>query len=239
MNTWFQFKKFIIHQEKSAMKVCTDACLFGAWVAKKLEENKIKADSILDIGCGTGLLSLMIAQKSPAKIDAVEIDKNAFEQAKENIQLSEWNQRINILHNSIINYNSPKKYDLIICNPPFYEKQLKSNNDIRNKAMHATTLSYLELIIAIKNNLARSGCAAILLPYSSMKKFEEVLLKEKLFIYEKLIFAHSPEHPFFRSMILISEMKKDTSKFSLSIKNSGGEYSKDFKEYLKDYYLLF
>ena len=239
MNTWFQFKQFTIHQEKSAMKVCTDACLFGAWVAKKIEENKIKTDNILDIGYGTGLLTLMVAQKSTAQIDAVEIDENAFVQAEENIGLSTWKHRIRIYNNCITNYKSSNKYELIICNPPFYENQLKSNNDGRNKAMHATTLSYLELADSLKKNLAENGFAAVLLPYSIVKNFEEVLFTQQLFIVEKMNVAHSPLHPFFRSMLLISTIKEDLSKYSLSIKKSEKEYSTEFIELLKDYYLDF
>ena len=239
MNTWFQFKQFTIHQEKTAMKVCTDACLFGAWVAKKLEENNIKADNILDIGCGTGLLSLLIAQKSVAKIDAVEIEKDAFEQAVENINLSNWKERIKVHHHSITNFRAPDKYELIICNPPFYENQLNSNNDERNKAMHATTLSYVELSNTLKKNLAKNGFAAVLLPYSFVKNFEEILFTEQLFIIEKLNVAHSSSHPFFRTMLLISLVKKDLSEYSLSIKKSDKEYSTEFKELLKDYYLHF
>ena len=239
MNTWFQFKQFTIHQEKSAMKVCTDACLFGAWVAKKIEENKIKTDNILDIGCGTGLLSLMIAQKSTAQIDAVEIDKNAFEQAEENIGLSTCKHRIRIHNNCITNYKSSNKYELIICNPPFYENQLKSNNDGRNKAMHATTLSYLELADSLKKNLAENGFTAVLLPYSIVKNFEEVLFTQQLFMVEKINVANSPLHPFFRSMLLISTIKEDLSEYSLSIKKSEKEYSTEFIELLKDYYLDF
>ena len=237
MNTWFQFKQFTIHQKKCAMKVCTDACLFGAWVAKKLEENKIKANNILDIGCGTGLLSLMIAQKSTAQIDAVEIDRDAFEQAEENIRLSMWNERINIHYKSVTNFKSSKKYELIICNPPFYENHLKSNNDQRNQAMHSNTLSYLELAIAVKNNLAENGFAAILLPYFSIKKFEEILLTQQLFINEKLIVCHSPIHSFFRCMLLISESENKFSENLLLIKNIDKEYSKEFIELIKDYYL--
>ena len=221
------------------MKVCTDACLFGAWVAIKIEENKIKADNILDIGCGTGLLSLMIAQKSTAQIDAVEIDIEAFEQAEENAGLSTWKDRIRIHNTSITNFNSSYKYDLIICNPPFYENQLKSNDDGRNKAMHATTLTYLELAKALKNNLATNGFAAVLLPNSCVKDFEEFLLLQQLFIVEKLNVAHSPLHPFFRSILLISEVKAELSEQSLSIKNIDKEYSVEFIKILKDYYLKF
>ena len=119
MNSWFQFKQFTVHQDKCAMKVCTDACLFGAWVANKLVQNKITAKNILDIGCGTGLLSLMLAQKTNAVIDSVEIDASAFDQAKQNISLSSWKEKIQLYHNSINNFEPLTRYDFIICNPPF------------------------------------------------------------------------------------------------------------------------
>ncbi len=239
MNTWFQFKRFTVHQENTAMKVCTDSCLFGAWVARKLELKEIKAENILDIGCGTGLLSLMLAQKTTAQIDAVEIDEDAFIQATENLFLTAWKQQINVYHSSIINYTSPKKYDLIICNPPFFEDQLKSAEVARNKAMHATTLTYLDLTISIKNSLAKDGNAAILLPHNMVEKFEKFLNAEQLFIGEKLNVAHSPQHPFFRSCLLISRNKKDLSETSLAIKNAGADYSQEFTELLQDYYLNF
>ena len=219
------------------MKVCTDACLFGAWVAKKLQGNKIKADDILDIGCGTGLLSLMIAQKSTGQIDAVEIDKNAFEQANENFDLSAWCERIHNHHCSVTDFQSLKKFDLIISNPPFYENQLKSENYDRNRAMHTTSLSYLELSIAIKKNLTTNGHAAVLLPYFSIQKFEEVLISQRLFVVEKLNAAHSPTHKFFRSMLLISNIENQPTQHSISIKDTDGGYSTEFKQLLKDYYL--
>ena len=237
MNTWFQFKQFTIHQDKCAMKVCTDACLFGAWVAKKLALREIIAENILDIGCGTGLLNLMLAQKSKAEIDAVEIDEDAFKQAKDNTNSSKWSEKINIHHASIKDFQSLKKYDLIICNPPFYENQLKSENSERNMAMHATTLSYSELVLQIKKHLAPNGITAVLLPYETVKNFEVMLLNQKLFITEKLNVAHSPSHPFFRSMLLISDKENEQFEHCFHIKNNDKEYSNEFKELLEDYYL--
>ena len=239
MSTWFQFKQFTIHQEKTAMKVCTDACLFGAWVAKKLEYKRIKAENILDIGCGTGLLSLMLVQKTEAQIDAVEIDENSYKQARENFDLTEWKERINIHHISIIDFKTPKKYELIISNPPFYEDQLKSTDATRNNAMHTINLTHLDLVNSLKKNLAKGGIATILLPYNSVQNFEKILNKKQLFVYEKLNVSHSPQHPFFRSLLLISENKKKLSESSVSIKNEEGDYSREFIEPLKDYYLNF
>ena len=237
MNSWFQFKQFIIHQDKTAMKVCTDACLFGALVAKKMEQKEISAENILDIGCGTGLLSLMLAQKSNAQIDAVEIDENAYEQALRNIHLTTWENKIEVHHSSILHFHSQKKYELIICNPPFYEGQLKSTDGKRNGAMHATMLSFLELAVSIKYNLTKNGTAAILLPESSVKNFEEICVENNLFVFEKLHVCHSPLHPYFRCVLLISDIKKKIQQEYLSIKNADENYSSEFIYLLQDYYL--
>ena len=239
MNSWFQFKQFIIHQEKTAMKVCTDACLFGAWVAKKLEQKEIYAERILDIGCGTGLLSLMLAQKSLAPIDAVEIDENAYKQALGNFNLTPWNNRINTHNSSILNFSSEEKFDLIVCNPPFYEDQLKSIDSKRNEAMHATKLSFVQLSTALKNHLGDEGIAAILLPASSVGNFEKSLPENCLYIFEKMHVAHSPLHPNFRSMLLISKAKKEVEQNYIAIKNADHNYSTEFKQLLKEYYLNF
>ena len=117
-NNYFQFKQFTIHQDKCAMKVCTDACLFGAFVANEIQDKTI--NHILDIGAGTGLLSLMLAQKSNAAIDAVEIDKSTYEQAEENISQSSWKEKITVYNSGIADFYSNYKYDLIISNPPFF-----------------------------------------------------------------------------------------------------------------------
>jgi tRNA1Val (adenine37-N6)-methyltransferase len=219
------------------MKVCTDACLFGAWVAHKISSKKISPKNILDIGCGTGLLSLMLAQKSAADIDAIEIDDDAFLQASENIALSSWKDRMKAHHQSIIDFHSPEKYDLVISNPPFYENDLLSADEGRNKAMHNAALNFESLSASIKNNLSESGIAAILLPYHRVATFEKALNSEGLFIHEKMNVAHSPKHPFFRSMLMIGFEKVNMQENNLVIRNKQNEYSEDFNFLLKDYYL--
>jgi len=219
------------------MKVCTDACLLGAWVAAKLETKEITAENILDIGCGTGLLSLMLAQKTEANIDAVELNENAFLQAKENIALSLWEKRIKIFNENIIDYNAKKKYDLIICNPPFFQNQLKSIDVNRNAAMHGTQLSFTVLATTVKNNLKNDGIAAILLPHNIVNEFSAIFKKEGFFVNEQLNVSHSSSHPFFRAVLLFSFIQTDKIENSMAIKNLNNEYSTYFKKLLEDYYL--
>ena len=140
----------MIQQDKCSMKVCTDSCLFGAWVASLIEKKEINPETILDIGTGTGLLSLMLAQKTNAGIDAVEIDSNAFEQAKENILFSPWKDQIKIFNADIKQWNAPTKYDLIISNPPFYENDLLPEDDGKNISKHSAALN-LEELFATRN----------------------------------------------------------------------------------------
>ena len=186
-NSYFQFKQFIIQQDRSAMKVTTDACLFGAWAAQEVKSKNEKVKNILDIGAGTGLLSLMFAQKnSSAIIDTIEIDNDAYEQAKENVAASPFSDRINIINGDVKTFSFSKKYDVIISNPPFYENEIKSLNEKKNIAHHHSGLLLEELINIIKLNLAPSGDFYLLLPFKRNKEFKEILLKQDLHI-KKLI----------------------------------------------------
>jgi tRNA1Val (adenine37-N6)-methyltransferase len=221
------------------MKVCTDACLFGAWVAEKLEKKENLPKKIFDIGCGTGLLSLMLAQKTDAVIDAIEIDADAFLQATENVEASPYKSQINIFHGPVNQFSGHFKYDFIICNPPFYENQLKSIDDAKNMAMHSTSLSFTELANAIKNNLSDTGVAAVLIPSSSVALLAEKLSTVQLYVYEQLDVSHSPNHPVFRSNLLISAHQKELKKSSIFIKENNESYSSKFSMLLKDYYLFF
>src|SRR5215213_7485932 len=108
-NSFFKFKQFTVHHDRCAMKVTTDACVFGAWSAEEIRH--LDPKQILDIGVGSGLLSLMIAQKNEAAIDAVEIDKEAAEQARENIQASPWKDHIHVTNENVLHLDTEKKYD--------------------------------------------------------------------------------------------------------------------------------
>src|ERR1700684_2120654 len=148
-NSYFRFKQFIIHQDKSAMKVCTDSCIFGAWTVKHLNGAK----KILDAGAGTGLLSLMLAQKSESQIDSIELDPDSAVQALENIMASPWSKRIRLLEGNVLYYPLRSEYDFIISNPPFFDSDLRSPMEKKNKAKHEETLKLDELIVFIRNHL--------------------------------------------------------------------------------------
>lgn len=220
------------------MKVCTDACLFGAWVAEKIAGCRLPVAKCLDIGTGTGLLSLMLAQKNPnIRIDALEIEENAGRQAEDNFKNSKWHNRLNISHTDVKNFVPHKKYDLIISNPPFYEKELLSTEKNKNIAKHHEGLTLKELIAIIKIHIASKGYFAVLLPYHRVQYFENLAAEYGYFIQDKLLIRQTPAHSFFRGILFFSNNKTAATTNELTIKNEQGNYTQQFTGWLKDYYL--
>ena len=219
------------------MKVCTDSCLFGAWVADKIERKVIAPKKILDIGTGTGLLTLILAQKTSALIDAVEVDKNSFEQAVVNFYDSPWNEYLQAFSADIKNWKASAKYDLIICNPPFFENDLKSVEENKNVAMHDKGLMLTDLIYCIKVNLDVKGCVAVLLPYHRISYFEKLATENNLHLAEKLLIRQTPAHQYFRGILFFSNQIIDSISNELIIRDEKGNYTDSFTKLLEDYYL--
>jgi tRNA1Val (adenine37-N6)-methyltransferase len=220
------------------MKVCTDACLFGAIVSNAKTDYK----SALDIGTGTGLLSLMYAQKNlESVIDAVEINENSYQQAKDNFNESLFKHQINIYLEDIRTYhiNSTNKYDIIFSNPPFYPNNLKSIDDKRNIAMHSSLLSYNELFEIVNHLLNDDGKFFILIPYSLEGIVLEISKEFKLYSDQVIRIKQTYNHNYFRSVIEFSKFKKACTKSEISIKDNANEYTTEFKNLLQDYYLNF
>lgn len=234
-NNYFQFKQFTVQQEKSAMKVCTDACLFGAWVAECMKEQQ--PASILDIGTGTGLLALMLAQKTTATIEAVEIEQDAFLQAGENFEASEWKERLQVNHTDISRFGPEKKYDLIISNPPFFEDDLKSLQQNKNAAKHDSTLTLLALLEKATALLHEQGMFAVLLPHHRTAYFTGLCEQKGLFCKVQAMVKQTPAHAYFRSMLLFTFNQTATNEQVITIKDEHGKYSRTFTDLLKDYYL--
>ena len=219
------------------MKVCTDACVFGAHVAAHIDHAAVDAGAILDIGTGTGLLSLMLAQKTVATIDAVEIDIAAAKQANENFKGSPWKDRLKLFNIDVINFEPGKKYDCIIVNPPFYENDLRSPHEGKNKAMHELTLNLGLLLTIIRKHLSATGFFSVLLPYHRVTEFIESARVHNFYLQEQLLLQHTNDHPWFRGILYFAGKEATGIKKELAIKNKEGIYTPAFTALLKDYYL--
>jgi tRNA1Val (adenine37-N6)-methyltransferase len=225
------------------MKVTTDACLFGAWIAEEDKNGSLPgtAKSVLDIGSGTGLLSLMYSQKNPSSnIDAIEIDEDAYTQSKENVEASPFAERINLIHDDVKRFTFFKKYDCIISNPPFYEKEISSGNEKKNIAHHHSGLVLEELLRIIKGNLSSSGMFYLLLPFKRNEEIKKIILTQDLLISKIVLVKQSTKHNYFRIMIagkLNQEGHPEILIEEISICDNLQQYREEFKELLKDYYL--
>jgi tRNA1Val (adenine37-N6)-methyltransferase len=236
-NNYFQFKQFTVQQEKAALKVSTDSCLFGAWIAEEVRGKKYEVRSTLDIGAGTGLLMLMLAQKKEAVIDGIEIDQPSYEQAKENIEASVWKERLQLFYGDVKEFSFSRKYDLIISNPPFYEGDLKSDATNRNVAMHDEGLKLDELITIVDTNLTDGGSFAVLLPYVRAERMIELANAANLHLRNHVQVKQTVKHGYFRSMLLFSRMKTEPVVEELAVKDGNNQYTNEFIGLLKDYYL--
>lgn len=232
-NTYFQFKQFRVEQSLAAMKVCTESCVLGA-VAEKSN-----AQRVLDIGTGTGLLSLMQAQKTTCPIDAVEVEDNAYAQADINFKASPWKERLSLFHASIQDFaiSTSYQYDLIVCNPPFFSKHLTSPDKARNMALHNQTLSHETLAASIKALMVRSGLAYILQPPFEAEKFDLIAEQHGLYIQNRLLLINHPKAPPLRYVSVYGFDKKVYETATLAIRDQEGEYSKNFQKLLSPYYL--
>lgn len=219
------------------MKVCTDSCLFGAWIADKIHNKILQPENILDIGSGTGLLSLMLAQKSLSKIDAIEIDENSFEETQVNFRNSNWNDRLQVFHADIKTWAAEKKYDLIISNPPFFENDLRSANRNKNLAKHHDGLTLKELLNSVDKHLTENGNFAVLLPFHRVEQFKDFAVDFNFFPKEELFVQQTSNHRFFRALFLFGKNKINATTGEISIKNKEGIYTEEFNRLLKDYYL--
>lgn len=228
------------------MKVCTDACLFGAVVARNLQvasektatgSNDSSTRNILDVGCGTGLLSLMLAQKTNTVIDAIEISKDAFLQARENVLSSPWKNRIQVIHADVKAYAFTKQYNLIVSNPPFFEHHLRSPKEGINMARHDESLTYKDLIHIVYRILSPDGCFAVLIPYHQLNTIILLAKHAGLFLHHHISVKQTSKHHCFRSICLFSITQPSRLTEEELIIKKGDNYSEEFVDLLKGYYL--
>jgi len=216
------------------MKVCTDACILGAWFSEKTPAYS----SVLDIGSGTGLLMLMLAQKHKGEIQGIELDLSAFKQLKDNIGQSRWRGELKVFPGDVRQFNFPHKFDFIITNPPFYERDLETDSHARNLARHSKELTLAELLAAIDENLSAEGSFGILLPYHRVNYFEGLAASRHFHLRERLLVRQTPRHDLFRAVLHFSRNKENfIPETELSIQDERGQYTDEFVELMRDYYL--
>ncbi|MDE3255976.1 MAG: methyltransferase [Bacteroidota bacterium] len=232
-NTFFQFKQFTIHQGDCAMKVSTDACIQGAWA-----QVPSGCKRILDVGCGTGLLALMLAQRfSNCIIDAIEIDERAATQARRNIAESIFAKQINILHADALTYPFEHRYDFIICNPPFFSNSLKGPNNNRNLARHQQELTLSTLFTLFQKNTSSTAQVCILLPVDEFATFEHIASTHNWFVNKKLFIKPKDSKTANRVVAICSSVNTDCDQQELVIYNAVHAYTPLCKELLAPYYL--
>lgn len=229
----FSFKQFKIVQTQCAQRVSTDACLFGAWVTEKMGN----VDYVLDIGAGTGVLMLIIAQRSKAIIDGIEIEDQCFAQLEENITSSAFHARVRAINGDVKTYKFLVDYDLILSNPPYYEHQLTAAKEEKNMAWHSSMLSLEALFLVVQQNLSEKGKFALILPY--YRKEEAITLAEAVDLFPTHLAAvrHSDQHTFSRVLILFAKESTGIQEEVISIKNEDGSYTNRMVDLLDDYYL--
>ncbi|MCV9387568.1 tRNA1(Val) (adenine(37)-N6)-methyltransferase [Reichenbachiella ulvae] len=233
-NHYFDFKQFRVEQEHCAMKVSTEACIFGAWM-----EPTVHPDRVLDIGTGTGLLSLMLAQRLDVNIDAVEIDADSARQASSNFASSPWSSRLNVIDQDVFTLaqSHKNKYDLIISNPPFFTASQKSVDEGKNRSKHDTGLFTKEkFAAALVDLLSEKGEAFILYPKPEADEFSSWVRENSLFVEEVLTIYNQPKGPIFRTILKVTRMSFQPNHQEFYIRN-GREFTQEFNELLKPYYL--
>lgn len=234
----FQFKEFTVQQDKTAMKVGTDGVLLGAWCS--VDEYP---DTILDVGAGTGVIALMLAQRSDAMtIDAVEVDENAYEQAVENFEQSDWGDRLYCYNASFQEFadeiaEEEETYDLIVSNPPFYTDDFESEDQSRNKARFTSAMSFEELILGVSKILSEEGKFATIIPFKEEENFINIAKKNSLYLHKVCRVLGNPTSEIKRSLLAFSFQPSEIIKEQLIIEIGRHQYTKEYINLTKDFYL--
>jgi tRNA1Val (adenine37-N6)-methyltransferase len=226
----FKFKKFSITQEKSAMKVGTDGVLLGSWASCE------KANTILDIGCGTGLIALMLGQRNLiSNVTGIEIDKIASQEAQLNISNSDWEGRIEIKHISLQQFTPQLKFDLIVSNPPFFPKNKSQQS--RDIARHTNTLSFEELIGNAAKLLVDKGILSVIIPKNSEEYFCKIAAVYKLYCNRACYIKGNEVSEVKRVMMEFSFIKSRALNDYLTIERSRNNYTDKYIQLCRDFYL--
>lgn len=230
----FKFKQFSIQHSEGVMKVGTDAVLIGAWL------DASNAKNILDIGTGTGLIALMLAQKSSANITSIDILDSACKNASENINNSKWKERIKIIHKSLQEYKPDFKFDLIVSNPPFYTADTHSPDENRAVARHIIKMQPEDIVEFCKKYLSENGNCAVIYPVNIAEYFVEIALQNGFYINSILNIKSNCKSEIIRKIIQFGKFKDVLSENTISIeKETRHDYTSEYIEITKEFYLKF
>lgn len=215
------------------MKVGTDAVLLGSWI------RPLDAYNILDIGTGTGIIALMVAQKSTAEIDAIDIDEGAYLQAKENFRISPWFNRLHILQTALQSYSDTcaKRYDLIISNPPYFRQASKPQEEARTTARHADTLTFQELIAGVNKLLTPNGRFCVVLPFKEGMEFMDMAQSNGLFCHRLARIHTVADKPEKRLLMEFNRTFGLLTEEEIVIQEDDHSFSRQYVELTKDYYI--
>ncbi|CDG18516.1 tRNA(1)(Val) (adenine(37)-N(6))-methyltransferase TrmN [Xenorhabdus doucetiae] len=242
----FTFKQFFVGHDKCAMKVGTDGVLLGAWAPVYNRKR------CLDIGCGSGLIALMIAQRTKANtlIDAVELDVLAAMQAVDNVQQSPWPSRITVYQQDIYDFVQQNEqqnklqrisaqYDLIVSNPPYFEPAIACRNEARNQARYTASLTHQGLLACVQKLMAPTGLFCLVLPYGIGEQFEKMASDLGWFTHFRVNVRDRPDKPLHRLLLGLSLQEQDIQVSELTLRSSDGTYSKQFRQLVTDFYLYY
>lgn len=235
MSKPFQFKQFSVNQDKCAMKIGTDGVLLGAW--STIDKRPF---AILDIGSGTGLIALMLAQRSDAEmIDAIEIDGDAYEQCVENFEGSSWADRLYCYHAGLDEFvdELDKKYDLIVSNPPFYSEEVSSGNEARDIARQNSALPFEELLDGVSKLLEDEGVFSIIIPFKEEETFIKMSSSFNLFPSRITRVKGNPTSEIKRSLLEFSFSENAMIINELTIEEERHQYTQEYIELTKEFYL--
>ena len=232
----FSFKQFLVKQDQCAMKIGTDGVLLGAWTP--IKNNPF---SILDIGTGTGIIALMLAQRSSAQqIDALEIDENAYEQSVDNFENSPWSDRLFCFHAALDEFvEEPEdEYDLIISNPPFYQEDYKSKDEKRDLARFADAMPFEDLIEAAALLLSENGIFAVIIPFKEEENFLALAKEYDLYPIKTTRVKGTPTTEMKRSLLAFSRNENAVNATDeLVIETARHIYTPEYIALTKDFYL--
>ena len=229
-NPFFRFKQFVVWHDRCAMKVGTDGVLLGAWTEVG------HARKVLDIGTGSGLIALMIAQRSNAEIVGIDIDAVAVGQATENVKSSPWGNRVKIEQADITDFNG-EKYDVIVSNPPYFQEEVHCPDGQRNVARHTSALTFESLLDAVEKLLTEEGCFSVILPAEAVGRFITLAAQRHLYLVRRTDVQTKPALPPKRALLAFGRTIAPCQTNTLVIESEPRVYSPEFIHLVKDFYL--